>query len=182
MANVRCIKTLTIVNNDFGSSPSGFDAERPIPLIERWNKFVPALLSTGMDPSQLRWPGLYSDGLNGHSSSSWIKIDRRDIDHIVETAIWYLAVVEPTLRDFDCLCPQHSMANVLKQAFDGKLIHYCEKDWFRGEVAKGWKVVNNKRWSMKHGVAASPTPFEDLDRGPGKQSYILGQKNDPYRD
>jgi hypothetical protein len=49
-------------------------------------------------------------------------------------------------------------------------------------VVQGWKQLNNKRWEMKYGVAASKDHFEDLERGPGKQSYLDGQKRNAYRD
>lgn len=184
--NVRRIKSLAIVNNQYGRSFFRAETDHLLPLIEHWNRFIPALLKVGVQVHQFRWHGLCPLKQNGHTSYAWTDaVERMDTlkgSQIIETAILYLAIVEPTLEANKCLDPRHPVANVLKQALELEFIHSCDKGSYRDVIVRGWTILNNKRWEMKYKAVASPSHFEDLARGPGKQSYKEGQKRDRYRD
>lgn len=192
--DVRMIKSITIASKFERNGPSAA-ANDLTQLFDYWNWFVPELISLGLQGSQLKWPGICPllchprPGELLQQSDVWQAWRRRVAEQtnhhtwhlpfqITQMTIFYHGIVEPTLREHGCWSP---IPNVLKQAYDLKLINY-DQDIRRNQVVQSWKLLNNKRWEMKYGAVAKADEFEDLDRGPGEQSYLGGQKRDAYRD
>lgn len=109
----KSIKSLAIVcqdphTNESGRrEPSGLN----LGLVRVWNRFIPQLLASGIQPHQLRWPFPIIERPATDASSTSVPVRAR---RLVRLAVLYEGVIVPALEKYDCIDPDHPLPDIMK--------------------------------------------------------------------